>query len=120
MSFGELLERKFLEWQTQKGKRKSLEDFAAYLGVSQPLISQWMNGRRRPGPENIKMLAILWGPEVYDSLGLPRPNLRHAYVSRHWERLPIKEQMKITEIIARYTTEPVPAADEPERRAAKT
>src|SRR5574340_257094 len=99
MGFPEFLEQKYVDWLHRNGKRKSLEEFASYLGVSQPLISHWLSGHRRPGPANIKMLAEVFGPEVYDSLGLQRPNPLQAYAARNWDRLPPKEQRKISEII---------------------
>ena len=108
MTFKEYLERQFVQWQNQEGKRKSVADFAAYLGVSQPLLSMWMNGQRRPGPENLKILYAVFGASVYDVLGIPRPNPLHEYVSRNWDKLPNREQLKITELVAKYTTDPAP------------
>jgi len=73
MTFPEFLEKKYLEWQLAAG-RKTIVEFSAFLGVSQPLLSMWMNGKKRPGVENIKILSEIFGLEVYDSLGIDRPN----------------------------------------------
>jgi len=48
MSFPEWLLQYFLNWQAKKGKKTNLNEFAAYLGVSRPTISMWMNGSRTP------------------------------------------------------------------------
>lgn len=49
----EFLTQSFLIWQAEKGERKTLEDFADYLGVNRSLLSYWMNGKRVPSEENI-------------------------------------------------------------------
>jgi len=87
MTFPELLEQKFLAWQHEVGKRKTIQEFAAYLGVSQPILSHWLNGKRSPGPENLRLLSSKLGPEVYDVLGLERPDPDLAYITQHWEEL---------------------------------
>lgn len=74
MTFPEFLEKKYLEWQLKEEGRKTIVQFAAYIGVSQPILSMWLSGKKRPGVDNIKLLAEIFGDEVYDSLGLPRPN----------------------------------------------
>lgn len=104
----ELLELGFIEWQKQEGKRKTVADFAVYLGVSQPVLSMWMGGQRKPGPENLKILYAVFGPIVYDVLGMPRPNAWHEYVSRNWSPLPAKVQKQIAETVSKYTTDPLP------------
>jgi len=98
MTFSDFLEQKFIEWQMQEKGRKTIVQFAAFLGVSQPILSMWMNGRKRPGTENIKMLAEVFGLEVYDSLGLPRPNPYLQIVNRVWEFIPEEIQTKFREI----------------------
>lgn len=120
MEFKEYIERQFVQWQEREGKRKSVGEFAAYLGVSQAVVSMWMNGQRRPGMENVRIMSAVFGPSVYDVLGLPRPNPLYEYVSRHWEELPSREQAKITELVAKYTTEPLPDGKPKTPRPART
>jgi DNA-binding transcriptional regulator YiaG len=55
MPFPELLEQKFLEWQMEKGERKTLYEFANYLGVSHGTISFWINGVKKPSDSNRKI-----------------------------------------------------------------
>jgi transcriptional regulator with XRE-family HTH domain len=117
--FADWLTKKFVEWQAKIGKRKTLDDFAAYIGVSRPLINLWMNGTKsRPGPENIKILAEIFGYEIYDILKIPRPHPLQLYVARNWGLLPDKEQKQISEIVAKYTADPIPK-DETEETSPK-
>jgi len=105
MNFPTFLENQFLVWQQKSGKRRSLEEFAAYLGISQPLLSLWLNGRRKPGSGNIEMLAQVFGPEVYDALDLPRPDPDLQTLSRLWPRLTEETRHAIREKAERYVTE---------------
>ena len=46
--FAEWLEGKFLSWMGEAGRRRTVTEFAKYLGVSQSLMSQWLNGHYLP------------------------------------------------------------------------
>lgn len=69
ITFKEFIEKKYLEWQNEQGKRKSVAEYAVFLGVSQPLVSMWMNGSKKPGKGNIKALYDIYGEEVIEVLG---------------------------------------------------
>lgn len=103
-SFPEFLTKKYLDWQATIGERKTLDEFAIYLGISRPLLSMWLNGTRRPGIKNIELLAELFGVDVYDALDLPRPDPFVAYVQGTSERLKDNQKKKIAEQIAKYIT----------------
>lgn len=64
----------------------------------------WLSGKKRPGVDNIKLLAEIFGDEVYDSLGKPRPNPYLQKVNRVWEFLPEAIQKKIAEEAEKYET----------------
>lgn len=105
MKFPEWITQKYLEWQAQQGKRKTVEEFAAYLGVSRPLINMWMNGDKpRPGTANIKLLAEIFGNEIYDVLDLPRPDAFMTYIQKTSPNLKENQKHKIQEQIAKYIT----------------
>jgi len=72
--FAAWLEGKFLSWMGETGQRRTLTEFAKYLGVSQSLLSQWLNGRYIPDRENLGKLARCLGPEVYEMVGMLRPD----------------------------------------------
>ena len=99
------LTKKFLEWQAQLGQRKTLEDFADYLGISRPLLSFWINGKRIPNDENIEKISLRFGNEIYDVLELPRPNPYLQKLNRIWEFLPEEIQRKFSEEAEKYETQ---------------
>lgn len=105
VKFPEYIEKKYLEWQNQEGKRKSIEEFAMYLGVSQPALSHWMSGNRTPSVSTIQLLADIFGDEVYDVLDLPRPNPYLQIVKRRWEFLDEDTQRQIAEKVAGHETQ---------------
>lgn len=102
--FPDFLTRQYLAWQAKEGTRKTLEEFAAYLGVSRPLLSMWLNGSRKPGTDNIKLLAEIFGEGVYDSLDLPRPDPDLNYLQAHWINLPAEARKAIRETALKYIT----------------
>jgi len=87
MNFSRFLELKFLEWQQREGGRKTVKEFAAYIGVSQSTISTWWNEDRKPEGENLRKLAEKLGIEVYDILGMPRPDSDLLYLQSIWQDL---------------------------------
>ncbi len=101
-NFPKYLERKFLEWQQQQGERKTVEEFAAYLGFSQPIVSFWMNGRRKPNQLSVELLAGVFGLEVYDALELPRPDADLHYIQTQWDNLTPEERHSIKQQAEKY------------------
>jgi transcriptional regulator with XRE-family HTH domain len=73
-AFSVYLENKYLDWQKSGGGRRSLTDFAEYLGVDKGVLSNWMNAKRVPNGASIPLLVGKFGPTVYDTLGLIRPD----------------------------------------------
>ena len=104
MSFPTYLEKKFVEWQMGEGRRKSTADFAAYLGVSQSVISMWMNGSRIPNKQSVELLASIFGLEVYDALDLPRPDPDMHYLQKIWDTLSPSERTALREQAEKYTS----------------
>jgi Helix-turn-helix. len=102
-AFSDWITKKYLDWQAEAGKRKTIEEFAAYIGVSRPLLNMWMNGDiPKPGTPNIKLLEKIFGPEIYDALGLPRPNVYLQKISEIFEKLSPEHQRKLAEEAERY------------------
>ncbi len=99
------LTKKFLDWQASLGQRKTLEEFADFLNVSRPLLSYWMNGKRVPNTENLENISSQLGNEIYDVLGLPRPNPYLQKINRVWEFIPEDIQIKIAKEIEKYETQ---------------
>ncbi len=72
MEFKDWFYQKYVEWRGRS--RGSLAGFAAHLGVSQAIVSNWANGHR-VGPEGYQVITTIARkyPEVYGVLGLPMP-----------------------------------------------
>ena len=70
---GEWFTRCYLEWQRSERERKTVEEFAEFVGVKRGTMNQWMNGARRPKGAYVKIVADKLGAEIYDLLGLARP-----------------------------------------------
>jgi transcriptional regulator with XRE-family HTH domain len=94
-NFSSLLERAFLEFrirQTRQFLSVSLNSFANYLEFSPPIVKLWLNGSRLPTQGNIERLVPklvdLLDLEVYDILGLPRPDPDLQRLTRIWSSIP--------------------------------
>jgi len=67
------LKQKYLEWQLSLGDRRSISQFADFLGVPQPSLSEWMGNKYQPRGTSVAKIAEKLGYEVYDVLGITRP-----------------------------------------------
>ncbi len=85
--FADWLEKKYLEWQMEHG-RASIRSFAKWLGINHVILVNLMNAKGRPGPKTLPILAEKLGYEVYDVLGLPRPDEREAKLIRRYRAIP--------------------------------
>lgn len=72
--FTQWLERAYVRWMAQSDKFRPQREFAKYLNLDPVQLSHYINGRRLPTGKNIKKIAGQLGPEVYDQLGLVRPD----------------------------------------------
>jgi transcriptional regulator with XRE-family HTH domain len=102
MKFPQFLEYKFLEWQQREGGRKTVRQFAAYIGVSAASISTWWNENRVPEGDNVRKLADKFGIEVYDALGIPRPDPDLLYIQQQWESYTPEERQMLREQAEKY------------------
>jgi transcriptional regulator with XRE-family HTH domain len=73
-TFTNWLNMKFLDWQRDQQKRQTLVQFAEFVGVPQPMMSAWVNGRYQPGRKYLPILAEALGDEIYDVMGMSRPS----------------------------------------------
>jgi len=94
-----------------EGGRKTVKQFAAYVGVSQSAISTWWNGDRLPEGENVTKLANRFGMEVYDTLGLPRPDPDLLYIQQNWPNLYPATRRALREQAENYESENAENAD---------
>lgn len=86
----------FLKFQQGTGKRETISTFAEHISRSagHPLqratLAMWMDGKRTPTGDWVPILAATpeIGPEVYDVLGLQRPDPELQYLIKSWNKLP--------------------------------
>ena len=70
MDFQEWFHHRFMEYERQSGFRKTVKEFAEYIGLPQPTISSYLTGINKPGSQkNLEKLAAVFGPEVYEVVG---------------------------------------------------
>lgn len=96
----EWLNSKFVEWEREQGRKQSYYAFARYLEVSQSGLGQWMIGAGMPGGDDLLNLAGKLGPEIYDVMGLPRPNADVQRVTVSFASLPADIRERLTGAIA--------------------
>jgi hypothetical protein len=99
--FPSWLFNKYLDWLKTQGEVKTKSDFAKWLGVSRPIVSLWMSGERKPTGKSIQKLSEKLGGEVYDMVGLPRPDPDLKLVANYWEELSPPIKKKIVELVKR-------------------
>ncbi len=68
------INKKFLEWQLDQERSASQVEFAEYIGVSESTFSTWINDLQPPGKHSADLIAAKLGPEIYDLLGMARPD----------------------------------------------
>lgn len=96
--FAEWIERQYLEWQIKEGGRKSITEFATWLGFGKSTVAQWMNDQRKPNQENVLALAQKLGMGVYDVLGLLRPDPLLFNLQKYWDYLTEDDRVQVGEI----------------------
>jgi transcriptional regulator with XRE-family HTH domain len=103
--FSTFFEKKFVEYQSSLGRRISINEFADYVGYSQPTISKWLAGNQVPSGEAVDRLAVLFGMEVYDALDIPRPDPRLALLMQRFRSTPEENKNELLELVANYLRE---------------
>lgn len=111
--FQQKLFDKFIEFQKAEGERKTLKEFAAYIGIGEKYFNLLLNGKRPPSDNVIDTLAEFFRDlSFYDVTGRERPRLRLNYVQKHWDEVEPEDKNRIAELVSRYTDEPIPAEDD--------
>lgn len=103
MNFNQWLEQQYLDWEHQSGHRKTLQQFADYLGISSSLLSHYLSGSREPAQVNLDKIADKLGDEAYDVLERPRPDPLLRNMIRKWGRLSDEQKARIESITKEQT-----------------
>lgn len=99
------LESKFIAWIAESGHRRTVTEFAEWLGVPRSLLSYYMNGSRKPKRQTADLIAARLGPEVYDLLGFQRPDPLLQRLQAQWTHLSDPERSQIEKIVERIEAE---------------
>lgn len=92
-------ERKFVEWEAEAGHRRTVSEFAEWLNIPRSLCSRYLTGSRSPSRKNVDLIAIRLGPEVYDLLGLQRPDEVLQRLQGVWDQLTETQKAGIVSIL---------------------
>lgn len=104
--FTHWIENAYIDWQKQEGGRRSVTEFAELLGFPQPTVTNWMNGKRSPSPDNAFQIALkLKTLEVYDALELERPDEDLFWVQANWELLDDGQKARVVEMMQEVKTQ---------------
>ena len=93
------LELKYIDWMKERGEIVSQREFADFLGIDPMNLSHYLNAKRKvPDQESIKKIAEKLGPEIYDVLGLARPDPQLQELTSIWHKLDQDVKNKILRI----------------------
>jgi transcriptional regulator with XRE-family HTH domain len=98
ISISRFLQAKFVDWQHQQRQRRTIEEFADFVGVSRPLMSQWMNGKKQPGSKNRERLIEVFGTDALEAFGID-PGL--YIVQKKWDDLEPETRQEIQDLATR-------------------
>lgn len=72
------LQAKFEAWRHQKGMRKTLTEFASYIGISDDQLLRIMNSGEIPRGSSLAKLAGMLGYDIYDLVGIKTSEMLDA------------------------------------------
>ena len=99
MNLKEWLLEEYRKWERKTGRRQSMTAFARFLGVKQPTLNRWMIGDNLPDGNNIRKLAEKLGPEIYDIMGLTRPDDRLREIQNIYNETPAENKDELIRLI---------------------
>lgn len=107
MTFPQFLESKYLEWQKNEGGRRTVAEFSDWLGFPQSTISTWWSKENiKPKDEQVlRKLSTKLGIEVYDVLGIPRPDPDLLYLTQNWGRFDSSFRKTLREQAEKYAAQ---------------
>jgi hypothetical protein len=102
-NFGDWLYKKYINWllvqESSPKKKKTMADFADFLGISRPLCSQYIHNVRKPSKRVIYNLASVLGSDVFDILGMKQPEPEVFEVLEKWDKLSEKSRFHIISVV---------------------
>lgn len=97
--FARWLEAQFIKWMSNRGEVTTQREFAEYLGFDQVQLSHYINERRKmPSKKALINMADKLGPEVYDVLGLARPDEQLKKLTSIWHKIDRETKSQILKL----------------------
>lgn len=93
--FQKWLDEKYIDWCSFCGERKTLTEFAAFLGLKNATLNQWMNGHSIPRRELLFALWKKYGSEVYGVCGFEVPEYVRL-IELADEFIPLEKKAELT------------------------
>jgi transcriptional regulator with XRE-family HTH domain len=112
-AFAKWLELQYINWMKDRGEVISQGEFASYLELDPMNLSNYINSKRKmPDPDSIEKIAAKLGPEIYDVLGLARPDPQLKQLTAVWHLLSQDQIRRILAIaLEDHRTTAVPTDD---------
>jgi len=101
MEFSDWIYEQYFKWRGTS--RKSLSQYADYLGISHQTLSAWFN-RTRLTPSNYAVIVAIAHkhPEIYRKLDLPLPYSEEIQqIAEAWDDLTESDKARILKIALR-------------------
>jgi hypothetical protein len=87
------LEKKFQTWRAaQTGHRAGVTQFARHIGISRDDLNNYLLKGARPEAERLEKIGRTLGWEIYDLVGVPRPDPQLHAVTEAFQRLPAAQR----------------------------
>ena len=101
-------------WEQNEGERKTLKQYADYLGVNNKSFNHIWRDRRLPSQEIADQIYSVTGDaEIYDLAGLDRPDYRLNFIRKNWGKFPDDEKDKVMDMLSKYRAGGRAAVNEP-------
>ena len=109
--FGAWLYKKYWDWvnsQLEAGQengpdmkslKRTMNDFCHSINMSPSSFSEYINHDRKPTRKTIYELSKVYGDEVYEITGIPKPDPNLQMIIKEWDTLSKNKKEKIVDII---------------------
>lgn len=97
-TIGGLLKNYHIEESRRRGAIINQRELAEHFEIDPLTFNKYYNDERKPRGENVRLMAIKLGPQVYDILGLQRPDPLLKILIHRWDNLTDKQKESLINI----------------------
>lgn len=105
LTMKDFLTMAFVDWQHRHRQRKTIKEFADYLGVTRDTLNNWMSGRRQPDEDHMLLLAQSLGSRIFQVEGYQWMHPEAHAIARAWGGLTDQQREHIMELLADFQVE---------------